>query len=82
MVNLFKLGYLPRSATWMRGRYASVWADLNDDDALQKREKTKVPNLRKPAAVPVPAVQGRRGRDALHRAAIQCTWDPTTPYSW
>ncbi len=40
-VNLFRLGFLPRNASWLRGRYASVWADVNDDNRVQAAEKTR-----------------------------------------
>ncbi|MEN8674079.1 M36 family metallopeptidase [Nocardioides sp.] len=81
VVNLHELGYLPRRATWMRGPYASVWADLNDDDRVQEREKSKVPPRRKKAKFrlkPFPTAAGQ----ATCSQRYVCTWDPTTPGSW
>ncbi len=81
VVNLFKRGYLPRSASWMRGHWASVWADLNDDDALQRREKTRVPSLRHRAQFPFRPFRSAKG-EARCTVSFQCTWDPSKPYSW
>ena len=81
VVNLYELKYLPRTATWLRGRYASVWADLNDDDAVQANEKTKVPGFDGRAQFPFRSFKTAAGETPC-TAAFQCTWDPSTPYSW
>lgn len=79
VVNLFDRGYLPRNANWMKGRWASAWADLNDDDQVQDNEKTAVPNGRKQFALRKFETGPGETRCT---AAYNCTWDPTTPYSW
>lgn len=80
-VNLYKLKYLPRSATWLRGQWASVWADLNDDDAVQASEKTKVPGRKGRAQFPFRPFRTADGETPC-TDRYQCTWDPKTPYSW
>ncbi|CAN5608437.1 hypothetical protein BH11ACT8_BH11ACT8_26040 [soil metagenome] len=81
VVNLFRLHYLPRTASWMRGRYASVWADLNDDDALQNNEKTRVPKLRHRPQFKLRPFKTAAGETPC-TVRFQCTWDPSTRYSW
>lgn len=81
VVNLVDLGFLPRRATWMRGPYASVWADLNDDDRVQPREKSKAPPRRRKAPFELTAFDTAEGQTACTKRFV-CTWDPTTPYSW
>ncbi len=80
-VDLRKRGFLPKRATWMRGPYASVWADVNDDDQVQEREKSRVPaNPRRPRFPFVPFPTGVGQEDCTN--AYKCTWDPTVPKSW
>ncbi|GAA5154114.1 hypothetical protein GCM10023340_37070 [Nocardioides marinquilinus] len=81
VVNLYKLGYLPRSATWMRGRWASVWADLNDDNQVQPREKTAVPGGAKQPQFPLHRFKTAKNQ-ATCKARYQCTWNPNKRYSW
>ncbi len=81
VVDLFRRGFLPRNATWMKGRWASVWADVNDDDRVQPAEKTRVPNA--PRAAQFRFVPFRTARNqVLCAKAFQCTWNPNQPYSW
>ncbi|CAN5454180.1 hypothetical protein BH09ACT12_BH09ACT12_23160 [soil metagenome] len=81
VVNLYKLGYLPRRADWMHGKYAAVWADLNDDDRLQGREKTRVPTHRKKPQFKLVPFKTAKGETVCTKRYV-CTWDPTTPKSW
>lgn len=81
VVNLFRLKYLPRSATWMRGRYASVWADVNDDNKVQPNEKTKVPNARKKALFPFRPFKTAAGQTPCTERYL-CTWNPNVADSW
>lgn len=83
VVNLVKLGYLPRRATWMRGQYASVFADLNDDDRVQPREKSKVPARRTAHKVQF-ELSPFTTQPGQTRCSVRfvCTWDPTTARSW
>lgn len=78
VVNLFKRGFLPRNATWLRGNYAFVWADVNDDDRVQAAERTKVPGTRRAAQFKLKVFQPTR----QCTPAYVCTWDPDVPYSW
>ena len=42
-VNLIKRGFLLPNANFPKGKYATVWPDLNDDDQRQNRETTRLP---------------------------------------
>jgi hypothetical protein len=78
IVNLVKEGWIRRRAPWLRGANVSAWADIDDDDRVDDREKTPLP--------------GRDGRPQfilkkfLTNPACTdvyvCTWDPETTFSW
>lgn len=80
-VNLFRLGFLPRNATWLRGRYASVWADVNDDNRVQAAEKTDVPGVKGRAQFPLRHFRTAPG-EVRCSPQFRCTWDPSQPRSW
>jgi hypothetical protein len=71
-------GWIARRATWLRGVNVSAWADVDDDDAVDERERTPLP--------------GRDGHpefaleefddNSLCTSTYVCTWDPETAYSW
>ena len=42
-VNLIKRGFLLPKANFPKGKYATVWPDLNDDNKRQDRETTRLP---------------------------------------
>lgn len=81
VVNLFKLKYLPRNATWLRGRYATVWADLNDDNLVQAREKTKVPSSKRGAQFALRPFKTAAG-ETICNVRFVCTWNPKQARSW
>jgi hypothetical protein len=77
-VNLFKRGWLKKKASFLKGTSVTTWDDLNDDNAINKGEKTPVPG------------KGKRAQFKLHRFGssplcsrhFQCTWNPDKPFSW
>ena len=72
VINLFKRGYLPRNATWLRGNFAFVWADVNDDNLVQANEKTRVPGTKRAAQFALK----RSAPTSQCTAEYQCTWRP------
>ncbi len=81
-VNLVKRGFLLRKAKFPKGKYATVWADLNDDDQRQKRETTSLPESRKEARrmrlKPFRTAPGELICTKRHK----CSWDPSAARSW
>lgn len=78
IVDLVANGWISPRAPWLRGPNVSAWADLDDDNAVDERERTPLP--------------GRDGRaqfvlehfddNDLCNETYVCTWDPETAYSW
>ena len=80
VVNLFKAGFLKKSATFLSGTSVVAWADLDDDNAIGAGEKTPVPGTAKKAQfklVPMTTTAS----DFCSKKFV-CTWDPNTAYSW
>lgn len=81
-VNLIKRGYVLRKAKFPQGKYVTAWADLNDDDKIQKREKTPVPKNRKQARkLKLKSFKTAPGEQKCTKAYI-CTWNPNKRRSW
>lgn len=82
-VNLIRLGYLLRDASFPKGKYVTAWPDLNDDNKRQRSETTPVPKSRRQARQMRLKPFGTASPDELTctRNYI-CSWDPTTPRSW
>jgi extracellular elastinolytic metalloproteinase len=81
-VNLIKLGFQLRKANFPKGKYATVWADLNDDNKRQDNETSAVPRNRAEArAVRLQPFATAPGELKCTKAYI-CTWDPSTARSW
>ncbi|WP_322938018.1 M36 family metallopeptidase [Nocardioides bizhenqiangii] len=81
-VNLIKRGFLLPNANFPKGKYATVWPDLNDDDKRQARETTPLPENRRQAyrmrLKGFPTAQ-----DELRCSPrYKCSWDPTQAFSW
>ena len=73
-VNFYSENWLSKNATWLAGKYAYVFSDVNDDDVAQDSEKGQLPSGAKlyrfgPSVEPLCKVW-------------VCTWDPNTPGSW
>ncbi len=81
-VNLIKRGFLLPNANFPQGKYATVWADLNDDDKRQKRETTSLPDSRKEAGQmrlkPFRTAPG----ELTCTKRYKCSWNPSTARSW
>ena len=81
-VNLIKRGYLMRKTHFPKGKYATVWPDLNDDNKIQKREKTDLPNsLAEARQMKLVPFETAPDELACTKHYI-CTWDPSTARSW
>ncbi|WP_188113425.1 M36 family metallopeptidase [Nocardioides humilatus] len=81
-VNLIKLGFQLRKANFPKGKYATVWADLNDDNVRQPNETSQVPGSRREARQlmlqPFKTAQGELSCTQRY----VCTWDPSKARSW
>jgi extracellular elastinolytic metalloproteinase len=81
-VNLIKLGFLQRHANFPKGKYATVWADVNDDNRRQDRETTRLPKSREQALrMRLKPFKTAPGELRCTKHYI-CTWDPSTARSW
>ncbi len=77
-VNFVKRNWLTRNATWLHGRSVSAWADLNDDNLVQPRERTPLPGNRKGAQFTLRPFHS----NSLCSKAFVCTWNPNKKRSW
>ena len=81
-VNLIKRGFLLRKANFPKGKYATVWPDLNDDNKRQPRETTRLPrSLADARRMKLKAFKTAPGELTCAKA-YKCTWDPSTARSW
>lgn len=81
-VNLIKRGFLLPKANFPKGKYATVWPDLNDDNRRQPRETTRLPRSRKQAfRMRLKAFPTAPGELRCTRSFV-CTWDPSQAGSW
>jgi hypothetical protein len=81
-VNLIKLGFLLPHTNFPKGKYATVWPDINDDNKRNKNETTPVPSSRREARrmklVPFKTAKGQLGCSDHYI----CTWNPNKADSW
>jgi extracellular elastinolytic metalloproteinase len=78
VVNFVKRGWVSRSAGWLHGANVDAWADLNDDNLVNHREKTPVPGTKKSAQYTLHAFDSNR----LCSKRFICTWNPNKADSW
>jgi hypothetical protein len=79
VVNFFQRGWLKKSATFLKGNSVTAFMDLNDDNAIQAREKTPVPGTKSGAQFKL----HRFGTGASAFCAEWfCTWNPNQAGSW
>jgi hypothetical protein len=79
IVNFFKRGWLKKRATFLNGSSVIAFTDVNDDNALQRGERTKVPGTKHAAQFKLK----RYGRSASKFCTVRvCTWNPHVGGSW
>ncbi len=78
-VNIYERNYLSRNATWLNGRYVRAWADVNDDNTVQNKEKTGIPGTKSRAQF---LLKRFKLDSVLCSKAYPCTWAPNRAYSW
>ncbi len=79
VVNLIKRGWLTKKATFLNGSSAVAFSDVNDDNLIEKSEKTPVPGNKKGATFPL--VKFGKSASGFCKTFV-CTWDPKTAKSW
>jgi extracellular elastinolytic metalloproteinase len=79
VVNLVKRGWIFPQRPWLKGKFVYAWADLNDDNAVNKNEKTPLPGTKHGAQFKLVKFQNA---STLCSPVYVCTWNPDTPYSW
>ena len=79
VVNFFKRGWLKKSASFLKGSSVTAFSDVNDDNAIQKSEKTPVPGTKHGAQFKL----DKFGTAASSFCAkYVCTWNPNKTGSW
>ena len=79
VVNFIKRGWLSKRATFLKGNSTIAFTDVNDDNAMQNSEKTKVPGTKSGAQFKLT----KYGTNASGLCAdFVCTWNPNKPFSW
>ena len=79
VVNFYHRGWLKRGASFLKGSSVTAYMDLNDDDAIQKREKTPVPGTKSGAQFPLKKFGPKAS--GFCRQWV-CTWNPKVKRSW
>ncbi|MGC4112496.1 MAG: M36 family metallopeptidase [Nocardioides sp.] len=79
VVNFYKRGWLKKGASFLKGSSVTAFADLNDDDHIQAREKTKIPGTKHGAQFKL--VKFGKSASSFCKKWV-CTWDPHTTNSW
>ncbi len=78
ITNFIKKGWVVRGAKWLHGANVSAWADINDDNLVQDREKTPVPGNNKHPQFKLHAFHSNK----LCSKNYVCTWNPNKAGSW
>ncbi|MFY9914853.1 MAG: M36 family metallopeptidase, partial [Nocardioidaceae bacterium] len=78
VVNFIKKGWVLKGAKWLHGANVSAWADVNDDNLVQKREKTPVPGNKKHPQFKLRTFHSNK----LCSKQFVCTWNPNKAGSW
>ncbi len=79
VVNFFQKNWLTHKATWLQGPNVSAWADVNDDNLVNPREKTRIPG--KPGGGAQFTLR-KFHRNTLCSKSFVCTWNPNKANSW
>lgn len=80
VVNFFRRGWLQRRATFLNGDSVIAWSDVNDDNAINRGEKTPVPGT--PRAAQFTLTPFGKGASSLCSRQYVCTWNPDRAGSW
>lgn len=79
VVNFFKKGWLPKTATFLQGNSVTAFSDVNDDNAINPGETTPVPGTKGGAQFDLKTF----GTEASSFCQDWvCTWDPNVVGSW
>jgi hypothetical protein len=79
VVNFIKRGWLSKKATFLKGTSVTAFADLNDDNQINKGEKTPVPGTKHKAQFNLHRFG--TGASAFCQKWV-CTWNPHVRGSW
>jgi hypothetical protein len=79
-VDMTGKGWLSKSATELNGTNAHVYLDLNDDDIMNNPVEKVGPSSKNSFAYPFTDFSSTVGGSCS--ASYQCSWDPSTPFSW
>ena len=79
VVNFVKRKWIAPRASWLQGRNVSAWADLNDDNLVNPREKTPLPGTKAFAQF---KLHHFNGANKLCSKKWVCTWSPNRRFSW
>ena len=79
VVNLIRRGFLPKQAKILRGPTTVAWADINDDNLMNRNERVPVPGKKRSAQYRLQPFQNASG---LCSPSFLCTWNPNKARSW
>jgi hypothetical protein len=80
VVNLIKRGWIKKHAHFLRGSSVTTWDDLNDDNRINKGEKTPMPGKKHHAQFALDPF-GKHA-SGLCSPRFKCTWNPNKAFSW
>jgi len=79
VVNFVRRGWLRKNATFLRGDSVTAFSDVNDDNAIQAKEKTPVPGTKHSAQFKLKKFGTGASRLCAHWV---CSWNPNVKRSW
>ena len=79
VVNFFKRGWLKKKATFLKGSSVTAFADLNDDNRINRGEKTPVPGTKHGSQFKL--FKFGNGASSFCKKWF-CVWNPHQPNSW
>jgi hypothetical protein len=78
LISFVAAGWLPKGSTWLKGKYAHVYSDVNDTNNFNGNANTQIPS-------PTPVTSKLKPFGSStdpYCATFVCTWDPNVPNSW
>jgi extracellular elastinolytic metalloproteinase len=79
VVNFIKRGWLSKKDTFLKGNSVTAFIDVNDDNAINKGEKTPVPGTKQGAQFKLHKFGRKASRFCKHWV---CVWNPHVRGSW